>query len=144
MDVTENVGGRDRLARAVLAVILTIAAIRSLRNGKRFRGLLAAAGAVAFGYTASTKYCGVNDALGVDTSAGDDDVEVAEIDADTTDDAGDSETADADSEPVVIETDAGADSRSNWLTCAACGDPIRSGQSRGPNADGDIVHDDCN
>lgn len=29
------------------------------------------------------------------------------------------------------------------LRCAICGDPIRPGQSRGPNEDNEIVHDDC-
>lgn len=29
------------------------------------------------------------------------------------------------------------------LRCAICGQPIRPGQRRGPNADGEIVHDAC-
>lgn len=37
-----------------------------------------------------------------------------------------------------------AESReSATLHCAACGDPIVPGQARGPNADGEIVHEDC-
>ncbi|MBX0323999.1 DUF2892 domain-containing protein [Halomicroarcula sp. F13] len=131
MDVPENVGGRDRLARAALAVVLTIAAIRSFRNGKRVRGLLAGAGALVFGFNASTKYCGVNDALDVDTSVGvaedesDDDTAVVSTDDETTESATESATAGAS------------------LTCAACGEPIVVGESRSPNEDGKTVHDAC-
>jgi len=32
----------------------------------------------------------------------------------------------------------------NDFTCAACGQPIRVGQGRGPNRNDEIVHDDCN
>ncbi|QIO23780.1 DUF2892 domain-containing protein [Haloarcula sp. JP-L23] len=131
MDVSENVGDRDRLARAALAVVLTIAAIRSFRNGKRVRGLLAGAGALVFGFNASTKYCGVNDALDIDTSVGvsddesDDDTAVVSTDDETTESATESATPGAS------------------LTCAACGEPIVVGESRSPNEDGETVHDAC-
>ena len=87
MDLPENVGGRDRLARAVLTVVLTIAAIRSLRNGKRLRGLLAGIGALAFGFNATTKYCGVNDALSIDTTGDDVTIDFEDSTDESTDEA---------------------------------------------------------
>lgn len=64
----QNVGGRDRIARALLAVVLTVTAVRTLRNGKRKTGLLALVGAVGFGFNATTCFCGLNEALGIDTT----------------------------------------------------------------------------
>lgn len=66
--VERNVGGRDRLVRAVLAVLLTVVAVRMLRTGRHTRGLLALAGAVGFGLNAVTCFCGLNNALGIDTT----------------------------------------------------------------------------
>jgi len=66
--VDKNVGGRDRLARALLAALLTVAAIRSLRRGRRTSGLLASIGALGFGINAVTCFCGLNRALGFDTT----------------------------------------------------------------------------
>jgi hypothetical protein len=63
-----NVGGRDRIARAVLAVVLTIIAVSTLRKGKRKAGLLALAGALGFGFNATTGFCGLNKMLGIDSS----------------------------------------------------------------------------
>ena len=63
-----NVGGRDRLARALLAALLTIVAISTFRKGKRKTGLLALVGALGFGFNATTCFCGLNQALGIDTT----------------------------------------------------------------------------
>jgi len=63
-----NVGGRDRLARALLATLLTIIAISTLRKGKRKSGLLALVGAFGFGFNATTCFCGLNKTLGIDTT----------------------------------------------------------------------------
>lgn len=63
-----NVGGRDRLTRALLAVVLTIIAVNTLWKGKRKAGLLALVGALGFGFNATTCFCGLNKALGIDTS----------------------------------------------------------------------------
>jgi hypothetical protein len=63
-----NVGGRDRLVRALLAVGLAVVALSALREGRRSVGALAAAGAVGFGINAVTCFCGVNAALGLDTT----------------------------------------------------------------------------
>jgi len=68
--VDRNVGGRDRLARALLAALLTVAAIRSLRQGRRTVGTLASIGALGFGINAVTCFCGLNRALGIDTTEG--------------------------------------------------------------------------
>ena len=67
--VTPNVGGRDRLARALLAAVLTVVAIRTLHSGKRKTGLFALVGALGFGFNAVTCFCGLNETLGVDTTA---------------------------------------------------------------------------
>lgn len=130
MDLPENVGGRDRLARALLAVVLTVAAIRSLRNGKRVRGLLAGIGALAFGFNATTKYCGANDALDIDTTGDEVSLEINEP----------GEETDSNDEPASV---APTHDQESQLTCAACGDPIVVGEWRGPNENDEIVHDDC-
>jgi hypothetical protein len=66
--VSQNVGGRDRLARALLAAVLTLVAVRSLRSGKRKAGLLAVVGALGLGFNATTCFCGLNKTLGIDTT----------------------------------------------------------------------------
>ncbi|PSQ30698.1 DUF2892 domain-containing protein [Halobacteriales archaeon SW_8_65_20] len=66
---TKNVGGRDRLARALLAALLTVVAISTLRKGKRRTGLLALVGALGFGFNATTCFCGLNKTLGIDTTS---------------------------------------------------------------------------
>jgi hypothetical protein len=63
-----NIGGRDRIARAALAVVLTLVALRALSAGRRGRATLATAGALGFGFNAVTCFCGLNRALGVDTT----------------------------------------------------------------------------
>jgi len=63
-----NVGGADRLVRAVLAAVLSVVALRALTGGKRKSGLLAGAAALGLGFNAVTCFCGVNKALGVDTA----------------------------------------------------------------------------
>jgi len=129
MEPEQNVGGRDRLSRALLAAVLSVLAVRWLKAGKRGRGVLAGIGALGFGFNATTGYCGVNDALDVDTTAG----EGVSIGFE------DEETTEAGERAASSETtDAGAQ-----LTCALCGEPIVPGQSRGPDDQGQIVHDDC-
>jgi len=72
MPLERNVGGRDRLARAALAVILTVVAVLAIRRGERTAGLLAGGGALGLGFNATTCFCGLNRLLGVDTTDGDD------------------------------------------------------------------------
>lgn len=64
----KNVGGRDRLARTLLAVVLTVVAINTLNSGKRKTSVLASIGALAFGFNATTGFCGLNKTLGIDTT----------------------------------------------------------------------------
>lgn len=128
MEHEKNVGGRDRLVRALLAVVLTVVAISSLRSGKRKTGLLAGIGALGFGFNAVTAFCGVNETLGIDTTS---DTE---------------STVDIASEPQDEPTTGSASQKSHTsqsLTCASCGEPILVGQGRGPNDQDEIVHDTC-
>jgi len=67
--VESNVGGRDRLVRALLAAFLTVVAISTLKKGKRKTGLLALIGAVGFGFNTTTCFCGLNKTLGIDTTS---------------------------------------------------------------------------
>ena len=63
-----NVGGVDRLARTLFAVVLTVVAVRALRSGRRSVGLLALLGALGAGFNATTCFCGLNATLGFDTT----------------------------------------------------------------------------
>ncbi|WP_123536246.1 YgaP family membrane protein [Halosimplex salinum] len=63
-----NVGGRDRIARAVLAVVLSVVAVKALAGGNRSRGALAGVAALGLGVNAVTCFCGLNRALGIDTA----------------------------------------------------------------------------
>lgn len=63
-----NVGGRDRAGRALLAVVLTVVAVGALARGKRAVAVAATAGALGFGFNAVTCFCGLNAALGLDTT----------------------------------------------------------------------------
>jgi len=68
MDSDPNVGGIDRLLRALGAVLLSIGAVCALTAGQRSKGLLAGIGAVGQGFNATTCFCGLNNALGIDTN----------------------------------------------------------------------------
>lgn len=65
MDSPKNVGGRDRIVRALLAVGLTVVALKATN---RKTSLLALVGALGFGFNATTCFCGLNRALGIDTT----------------------------------------------------------------------------
>ncbi|NHN48280.1 DUF2892 domain-containing protein [Halostella sp. JP-L12] len=112
MESSQDDGGRGRLARKTLTAVLALVAVSSLRKGKRLRGALAAAGAAALGYQATSGSGDLEETLESVTP-------------------GESATSAADT-----------DDRSQ-LRCAACGEPIVPGQSRGPNENDEIVHDDC-
>ncbi len=66
---TKNVGGRDRTLRAVLAVVLAIAALVAFNQGNRAGGALAGVGAIGLAINALTCFCGLNAALGIDTTS---------------------------------------------------------------------------
>ena len=139
MDSDQNVGGRDRLIRAVLAVVLTIVSLRWLRSGKRKRGLLAGIGALGLGFNASTGYCGFNDTLDVDTTADDDDVFAPNVDDEPANESTDVSVDFTSSD----DAEASNGHASGKLTCAVCEDPIVPGERRGPNEEGAIVHESC-
>ena len=67
MDLDPNVGGTDRLLRALGAVLLSISAVVALKRGARSKGLLATVGALGLGFNATTCFCGLNAVLGIDT-----------------------------------------------------------------------------
>lgn len=112
MGLSQKVGGRGRLARVILTAVLTVAAVRSLRRGKRLSGALAGAGAVALGYQARSSSSDLTE------------IEIPDV-------------------VPVGGDDAAASGADGELRCAACGEPIRPGQGRGPNANDEIVHDAC-
>lgn len=51
MDRPEHGTDRSRIARIALTALLALLAVRAVLQGKRVRGVLAALGAVALGYT---------------------------------------------------------------------------------------------
>jgi hypothetical protein len=55
MELSKDAVDRALLARTAFAVVLTVAAVRSLQQGKRLRGALAGAGALALGYLATAE-----------------------------------------------------------------------------------------
>jgi hypothetical protein len=137
METEQNVGGRDRLARAFLAVLLSVLALRWLKRGKKGRGLLAGVGALGFGFNATTGYCGANDALDIDTTS--DDAAGADIEFDSSDQG----TTDADIESDSEDETSAEPAAEARLKCADCGEPIVPGQLRGPDEQGRTVHENC-
>lgn len=67
MELQQNVGGIDRLARGVFAVVLLAAGGWFVLAGRTLVGALALAGAVGLGLNAVTGFCGLNALLGIDT-----------------------------------------------------------------------------
>lgn len=68
MSTETNVGGRDRLFRAALAVVLSVVALRLFTAGKRKTASVAVVGAVGFGFNAVACFCGLDELLGIDTA----------------------------------------------------------------------------
>ena len=68
MELEQNVGGTDRLVRTVLAVALTIVAVDALKNRRYSVVIGAGLGALGFGFNATTCFCGLNKALGLNTT----------------------------------------------------------------------------
>ncbi len=63
-----NVGGVDRLARGGLAVVAAVVGLVSLLDGQLLVALAAGLAAAGFGFNAASCFCGVNQALGLDTT----------------------------------------------------------------------------
>lgn len=67
----KNVGGIDRIARALLAVVLAVISVWALLGGQWTIGVLALVAAGGFAFNAVTQFCGVNAVLGIDTCSWD-------------------------------------------------------------------------
>ncbi|MFC7076419.1 DUF2892 domain-containing protein [Haloarcula halophila] len=133
---TETAGDRSRLVRVLLAVGLGILALRSLRGGKRLRGVLTGVGAVALGVSAAG-----NSGPAVEPLHETDDTDFetdASVDVGT--DSSDTATASDDTDETIAVV---ADDTAGSLTCVECGEPIVAGQRRRPNGDGETAHDSC-
>jgi len=68
MAFESNVGGKDRLTRAVLAVVFALVTLKAVRSGKRLRGLIAGTVAIGLALNVVTCFCNVNRVLGIDTT----------------------------------------------------------------------------
>jgi len=68
MDFDQNLGGTDRLVRAVFAALLSVVAVSALRKRNYPTLLVAGAGALGLGFNATTCFCGLYEALGIDTT----------------------------------------------------------------------------
>jgi len=68
MTLDTNVGGKDRLLRAVLAAVFSVVAVSALRKRNYLTLLVTAIGAIGLGFNATTCFCGLNQTLGIDTS----------------------------------------------------------------------------
>jgi len=66
-----NVGGIDRLARGVLAVVCLTAGGWALVAGSTLPGAVALAAGLGFGFNAVSGFCVANAVLGVDTCSRD-------------------------------------------------------------------------
>lgn len=89
MELSQKLGDNDRLVRTLLAVGLAVFALRSLRNGKRLRGVLAGLGAFALGYGTRYESGSVTEPL------------AEELDTDSTSEPGQFRCA-ACGEPIVV------------------------------------------
>jgi len=71
MGFERNVGGLDRLARGVLAVVFLGIGALALAGGRQLVGTGALLAGAGFGFNAVTGFCGMNAVLGVDTCSRD-------------------------------------------------------------------------
>jgi len=72
LGLERNVGGIDRYARAVLAVVFLGIGVLGIAGGGSALGLGALLAGAGLGFNALTGFCGVNALLGVDTCSWDD------------------------------------------------------------------------
>lgn len=68
MEFDSNVGGTDRTARAVLGGLLAVATLAALLVGRRRAAGVTLVASVGLLFNAVTCFCGVNAALGLDTT----------------------------------------------------------------------------
>ncbi|MFC4450130.1 YgaP family membrane protein [Halorussus aquaticus] len=67
MALERNVGGLDRIARAVGGVALVAVAVGAFFTGRDGIGVAAVLGGAGLLFNAATQFCGVNALLGIDT-----------------------------------------------------------------------------
>jgi hypothetical protein len=68
MEIDRNVGGTDRLLRAVLAVAFAAATLGALGRGRRSLAAATLLASAGMAVNAVTCFCGLNAALGLDTT----------------------------------------------------------------------------
>jgi len=71
MRVERNVGGYDRIARTLLAVVLVAVGVWASTAGRQLVALGAVLAAAGLLFNAVTGFCGINAALGIDTCSWD-------------------------------------------------------------------------
>ena len=67
MVLERNVGGTDRIARAVVGIALVAVAVGAFLTARRGVGVAAALAGAGLLFNAATQFCGVNALLGIDT-----------------------------------------------------------------------------
>jgi len=67
MVLERNVGGLDRIARALLGLALVAVALGAFFTGRRGLAVPAALAGAALLFNAATQFCGVYTLLGIDT-----------------------------------------------------------------------------
>ena len=67
MALERNVGGLDRLLRAVVGTLLVAVAVDAAIDGRRTVSLAVGVAGAALLVNAATRFCGLNAALGIDT-----------------------------------------------------------------------------
>lgn len=68
MELNRNVGGVDRIGRAVLAALLAVVTLGAFVRGRRGLAVLTLLGSAGLAFNAVTCFCGLNAALGLDTT----------------------------------------------------------------------------
>ncbi|MCU4741007.1 DUF2892 domain-containing protein [Halobacteria archaeon AArc-m2/3/4] len=73
MVLPQNVGGLDRIVRAVLGIWLVVVAVAAFRDGddRRVTALTAAVAGAGLLFNVWTGFCGCNAVFGIDTTATD-------------------------------------------------------------------------
>jgi len=71
MNVERNVGGYDRIARALFGAALVAVGLRASTAGRQVVALAAFLAAGGLLFNAATGFCGINAVLGIDTCSWD-------------------------------------------------------------------------
>lgn len=68
MDLPRNVGGLDRLVRAVVGTWLVVVAVAALLDERRVTAATAAIAGAGLLFNVRTQFCGCNAMFGIDTT----------------------------------------------------------------------------